>query len=343
MTQNSSDELKKPRGLIVGLGSIGRRHLKNFRELCPDSTIAVLRRREDGTAKQLGADLVLTELPKATQWRPDWAVIANPASEHAVTVNALADLGTHLLVEKPLASELVDAKRITAASKANNCILMTGYNLRFDEALRELQHRVSSKTIGNVLSIDASVGQYLPDWRPDQDYRTCVSAQRQLGGGALRELSHELDYVQWIAQTAGVEGGLQVRSAQLDQIGDLEIDVEDHVELLLQGTVTGCPRPLLARVHLDFLSRTARRFCTVTGTLGSLHWDGVQRQLTLTKPGQTEMLHDDSAADRNASYIEMSREFLRRIASKTGFTSAGEEGLLAMDLIEQAETWNSKD
>ena len=75
---------------------------------------------------------------------------------------------------------------------------MTAYNLRFLPSLQAYRERIQFGVIGKVLSVRCEIGQYLPSWRPGSDYRQAVSASRALGGGALLELSHEIDYLRWI-------------------------------------------------------------------------------------------------------------------------------------------------
>src|SRR5690606_33770353 len=119
------------------LGSVGRRHLQNFRAQCELDKILVLRRADDGgEAIRLGADRVLLSLEEAIEEAPSWSVIASPATHHAETAVALAAAGSHLLIEKPLAADLRAATRIVEACRRHDRVLVTGYNLRFDACLQ---------------------------------------------------------------------------------------------------------------------------------------------------------------------------------------------------------------
>ena len=70
--------------------------------------------------------------------------------------------------------------------------------LRFLETLQCFRAEMAAGRIGAVHAVRCEIGQYLPAWRPDADYRTTVSAQKALGGGVLLELSHELDLLRWV-------------------------------------------------------------------------------------------------------------------------------------------------
>ena len=118
--------------------------------------------------------------------------------------------------------------------------------------------------IGRVQSVRAEVGQYLPDWRPGIDCRQTASAQQALGGGALLELSHEIDYVRWLI------GEIREVTARIARLSDLEIDVEDCAEIILtfeNGTIGG--------PHLDMIQRAPTRTCRLIGSDGTLVWDGL--------------------------------------------------------------------
>ncbi|MEM9366194.1 MAG: Gfo/Idh/MocA family oxidoreductase [Planctomycetota bacterium] len=321
------------RGVIVGLGSIGRRHLRNLRQLRPYDHLTVIRRHDDGLAKLLGADQVCLALAECVSPAPDYAIIASPSTLHAESALKLAAAGTHLLVEKPLANSLPAANAIVEACRRNDRVLMTAYNLRFDEGLIRMRKAIRAGQIGKPLGFDAEVGQYLPSWRPDQDYRECVSARRELGGGALRELSHELDYMQWLL------GPLSLASADLRKLSDLEIDVEDWAELQLRGA---SPDSVLhGHVHLDLLSHEPFRRCRVTGSKGTLTWNAITGETVLTTASERETLWRREGEDRNASYVRMLEHFLGRI-TKVGPRSHFEadndaSGTEALRLVEEAE------
>jgi predicted dehydrogenase len=284
------------RVLVVGFGSIGARHARVVRALHPDAAIAVLR----STPGRAGVDapglVPVADLDAAIAFAPTVAVIASPATHHAATAVRLIEAGVPLLVEKPLAADVGDAHAIAEAAARRGTIVATGYNLRFAPGLRWLHERLGAGVIGPVRTARAEVGQYLPDWRPGHDYREGVSARRALGGGALLELSHELDYLVWLL------GSPRAVSAMLARTSDLAIDDEDCAQLALRFDGED-GRPLLASATLDFVRRDPRRRCTLVGRGGTLEWDGITGRCT----------HVDAAAglveerllpvsDRDATY-----------------------------------------
>ena len=182
--------------LIVGLGSIGQRHVKVIHFLFPNIKIIILRHKscKDDT-KHLGFYKCVTSFNDAVKLNPQAAIISNPASMHIDIAKKLASTGISLLIEKPISDSIEGVKELIDICYQNNVILMTGYNLRFLPSLVEFRKQIHSRKIGKIYSIRSEVGQYLPSWRPEIDYRASVSAQKSLGGGALLELSHEIDYL----------------------------------------------------------------------------------------------------------------------------------------------------
>jgi len=215
--------------LIAGFGSIGKRHATIVRRQFPSARLVVLKHQRNQTVldPSLGVSKCVFSVEEAINQRPDIAVVANPASHHMSIAVPLAKAGIHLLVEKPLSSVSADIKELIRCSSNSGSQVMVGYNLRFLPSLLQFRKLIRDKIIGIPLSVRAEVGQNLDSWRPGTDYRKSVSAQKALGGGVLLELSHEVDYLQWVfGDVAWVNATLTKQSA-------LEIDVEDTAHLFL--------------------------------------------------------------------------------------------------------------
>lgn len=315
------------RFLIVGLGSIGRRHLDCLRRLAPAAQVTVLRRpehpAEDGIRVVHSVEDALAENPQA-------AIIANPAPYHIETGLALSQAGVHLLIEKPLSDRVEGVEKLLAACREQNIVLQVGYCLRFEPSLLALRQALSERRIGRVLHLKAEVGSYLPDWRPGTDYRDNVSARAELGGGVLLELSHEIDYLCWLA------GAVRTVTATMGGSGELEMDAEDHADLLLafENGVSGT-------LHMDMLQRPPVRTCKAVGTTGTLLWDGIARETRLYRvrdgEGTWQVLHaGEPGEDRDTMYMAQLRHFLDCIRQGLTPRVAGEDGLRVLKVIEAA-------
>lgn len=316
--------------LIVGYGSIGQRHLRIARSLLPDTDIRVMRHRPCKTTPEL-ANGCMSSIAEAIDFAPQAAVIANPATLHVQVARPLAEHGVHLLIEKPLADTLHEVADLLAVCRAQGAVLMTGYNLRFAPSLIRFRDEVRNGRIGKVISVRCEIGQYLPSWRQGSDYREGVSASRALGGGALLELSHEIDYLRWIF------GDVAFVNAVLSQQSDLQIDVEDTAYLVLGFTLDANGRRLRANLSMDFVRQDTTRTCVAIGESGSLRWNALTGTVEFFPGGATVwesvFVH---APQRDETYLAEWRHFLACVNYGSQPVISGEDGLAVLNIIEAA-------
>jgi predicted dehydrogenase len=322
------------RAVIVGLGSIGTRHLANLQTLEPVSHITVCHQRPEGSypADTLSNSTVY-RLEDALKAKPDIALITGPASLHTEAALFFARQGVHLLIEKPLSNDLRGVDELLETCHRRNLVLMVGYNLRFYRPLQVLRQALIEGRIGRPLMIQAEVGQYLPEWRPGSDYRQSVSARRDLGGGAVLELSHELDYARWLL------GEVEAVSAQTACVSDLEIDVEDVADIILQFR-SGAQ----GNIHLDMIRRPATRTCRLYGANGTLTWDGISHQTQLFSSDTNTWvdLHPATSIDRNDMYVAELRHFIECVGNNSPPLVSGEDGLRALQIALAANRSSSE-
>lgn len=318
------------RALVVGLGSIGQRHLRLLRNRLPAAQIMVLRHTSCGPLEN--ADFCTTSQAEALAFAPNIAIIATPAPFHAAPAKALARAGTHLLVEKPLSTDAVTAREIADVAREAGVVLQVGYNLRYLESLRVFRIAITSGRIGRVTSVRSEVGQYLPNWRPGRNWRDAVSARADLGGGVLLELSHELDFLRWIF------GEVRAVRGWMGQQGGLGIDVEDTVHAVLGFSVPAPPDAIgvapVASVTLDFMRRDTVRRCVAIGEGGTVAWDGVTTQVTIAKPGGDKIMIHDNKPNRDASYIAQLESFLASIETGAQVAVSSVDGVKVMEIID---------
>jgi predicted dehydrogenase len=301
------------RFLIVGFGSIGRRHLRSLRRLRQGCHVAVLRSGLSASpASPLDASVAeCRSWEEALAFAPQAAIVAGPATTHVASARRLIEAGIPVLLEKPLAEKLSGASELVQLAQSLRVPAAIGYNLRQRPSLMRVRSLLVENAIGAVVAVRAEVGQYLPDWRPGTRYQDGVSARRALGGGPLLELSHEFDYLYWmfgLPDTVTARGGLY---------SSLEIDVEDVVEVTLEFAGQ---RRMLVNVHMDFLQRAPDRRCRFIGAEGTLIWDGIADTIDIfrTETGQWERI-TFPPAEPDASYSDQLQRFL---AAAEGAASA---------------------
>ena len=257
---------------IVGLGSIGCRHLRLIRTMEPGIEITLVRSGKGVDWPELAlAQRVVKTTQEAMEAGAQAAIICSPANLHIEQAMEWVSADLPLLIEKPLSTNTSGLEQLAQLVRSSGVPTLIGYVLRYDLAAQYFQQQLATDNYGVPLSVRIECGSFLPDWRPEQDYRQSTSASKELGGGVLLELSHELDYANWFF------GPFDKLQAALQNSGTLDIYVEDGAELLLQ-TETG----LTVSIHLDFYSKTPTRHCLVRTTTGELVWDALKQAVRWT-------------------------------------------------------------
>jgi predicted dehydrogenase len=273
----------------------------------------------------------LTTIQDAKEFSPEIAVLCTPSTSHISLALDLAKSDAHLLIEKPISQSSAGVLELLEECASRNVVLMVGYNLRYLKSLQEFRRHVSEGLIGKPLSVRCEVGQYLPNWRPKMDYRECVSAKRELGGGVLLELSHEIDYLRWIF------GEVDWVRATLLRQSELEIDVEDTAHLTIGFEKRNAGRQLIANLNMDFIRHDTSRSCTVIGDRGSLRWDGILGEVSVIqadkKAWETLFVNDNGIEE---TYILEWQEFIEAIKEKRDPAVTGADGLRVVEIIEAA-------
>jgi len=318
------------RVLIFGHGSIGKRHLRLARGLLPSADIRILSRAMCDPIPEY-ADGWMSSMEEALEFKPQLAVIANPSTFHLNTAQPLAEASVHLLVEKPLADSIEGVSKLLSACAARGSVLMVGYNLRFLPCLQKFRELIRAGFIGRVISVRCEIGQYLPSWRPSGDYRQTVSAVRALGGGALLELSHEIDYMRWIF------GEVEWVKATLSKQSSLEIDVEDTAHLIIGFSPEGNGRQIVANLTLDFVRQDTTRQCIAIGENGSLRWNALSGDVQyFTSGGASWETVFQKTSQRDGSYVEEWRHLLDCISEGKFPLVSGQDGLEVLKIIDAA-------
>lgn len=258
-----SAKTTRMRFLVIGCGSIGRRHIQNLRILGAQEIVAfdICRERADQVGKELGVETV-ERLEDGWERRPEVVVIATPPSLHVSLAKKAALEGSHLFIEKPLSNRWDGVDGLLQVVRESNLVTLVGCNMRFHPGLTTVKNLVNRRAIGTIVAARVEVGHYLPDWHPWEDYRNSYSARSDLGGGIILDAIHEIDYIRWLL------GEVAEATCMAGKLSRLEIDTEDLAAILLRfesGAV--------GEVHLDYIQRAYSRTCQIIGEEGTIHWD----------------------------------------------------------------------
>lgn len=259
--------------IICGFGSMGSQYAEIIHEAWPTTLISLLRSsRSNDICEPKYICNSFSAIDVALDWQPELAIIATPAHTHLNFALAFARSGIPLLIEKPIGMPYEsesDWNEILALSR--KLPISVGYVLRYDPCVQFIKDILHSNKFGEVLEADFYCGSWLPAWRPKYDYRRSVSASSQKGGGALMELSHELDMAYYLL------GSYEIIFAYLSNTQSLEINAEDVAYLT---ALHGNKRVLQFR--LNFCTSPPRRYVLLRSSSSELHWDLLARRVTFT-------------------------------------------------------------
>lgn len=292
--------------LVIGCGSIGRRHLRNLAALQAGELIGIdLDPKRRQQASQESGCRTESDLGKALAQKPDAALVCTPSSSHVSIAMECARNGLHLFLEKPISHRLDGVDALIHEMDSQGRVGLVGFNLHFHPGLQKTKQFLESNTIGKLLSCRLNAGQYLPDWHPWEDYRKGYSANRSQGGGILFD-THEFEYLAWLAgeprEIFGFSG----------KVSSLEIDTEDVAEVLFW-----MGNGALANLHVDYLQRDYQRRYEFYGEDGSLVWDWKQG-LSLYRAAMKhwENFPDGVSLDPNETYLAEMKHFLACIEGR---------------------------
>ncbi len=316
------------RFVILGVGSIGQRHLRNLLGLGHE----VLAFDADASRlAQVGAAFGVETLPApaaAGDRKPDGVLICTPPASHLLLARQALAWSAHLFIEKPLAPDSSGVESFLAEAGVRGCRILVGSNLRFFRPLRRVKALADEGRVGRVLSVRAQCGFYLPFWKPGSDYRETYHAQAAQGGGILLDAIHEFDYLRWMF------GDVLEIFGTLDRLSGLAVDVEDFAEVTLRFT-----SGVVGQLHLDYLQRSYRRNCEVIGERGTIVWDYIDRRVTVftEEADRWEGFGEPIDANHNEMFVEEMRHFVRCIDGQEAPVVDGAEALASLRLVEAAK------
>ena len=281
------------RFLVVGSGSAGRRHALGLRELFPTSRIAVIKRSQSTQPLALLHEReieIVDSLERGIAFGPTFSVIASPATLHFTDFEFLSGHCSRFLLEKPIASSTRDAQLIHSLAASKGIEVVLGHHLRFSDTPLALKKEMAMTNEKVLPTLSLSYGQHLRHWRPGVPQEQTVTAVKSLGGGVLRELSHEIDAACFLASRPHV-----VQSANLSYDGvPTDGEVETSADFVLKSRMT------TISVHLDMTTEVPYRhwdaiFPSVTiradllnGTVTKLHEGGAVEQCFVAEPGERD-------------------------------------------------------
>lgn len=319
--------------LVVGLGSIGTRHLNNLLA-CGVSDVVICRERNLKTSGKLAINglPIVHDYDNALSFGMDAVVIANPTSLHMTYAKKAIEAGCHVYLEKPVSNSLDGMDEILLLSQKQKRTVMVGCQMRFHPNLEDIRNWVQEGILGKVFSVNVDFGELLPLWHPYEDYQQSYAARKDLGGGVVLTQIHDLDYLFWIfgpiIQVYAVGGHLT----------PLKIDVEDTALISLL-TKEGVP----IQIRMDYWRNPPVRKMSVVSEKGEIVWEYSKGEALLYQDGK--IIQCSSVPDnweRNDMFLAAMKDFLHSIHNGKTLRCPLKDGIdvlkIAMDVKKSLES-----
>lgn len=281
--------------LIFGLGSIGVRHAKILKKNKKYKLYAY-RTHKGQTENSLNIEEVQS-WKTIDRIKPDVAFITNPTSLHIQTAIKCAERGMHLFIEKPLDSRVVHLNEFLKLVSKKKITTYVAYCLRFHPVIKELRRQIQKDKFYHLRAI---VSTYLHRWREGSDPKKSYSAQKRLGGGIILDLSHEIDYVQYLL------GDIKSIKGRFDRKSTLTVDTEDNADMTIEA------KKGTASVHMNYFSQFEQRVIQVDLKSKSFEGDLVKNTLTEYRNGKVFKKRKFKTGTKE-TYSEQIRYFFKNI------------------------------
>ena len=316
--------------LVLGCGSVGKRHLKNLIEIGinRDQIFAVdprVDRLEE--VKDLGVKNIFKTLEEVLNENINTCIVCSPTSMHIDQSIKLLNKKINILMEKPLCNNLEGVERLIDIRNKNNLTFMMAYVFRFSPLTLKVKDLLNENKIGKVLYARGEFSEYLPDWHPWEDYRGFYMAKKNMGGGSILDQCHIMDLFHFLF------GNFSSVYAFNTKISNLEIQADDIAELIVHFD-----NKIIGSIHTDIFGRRHNKTFEIKGTDGNITWDFYNKKVILYESNtKKETIFDNFDNDFNKCYIDELNTFISACKGDNVIYPNLEVGIDTMKLIISAE------
>ncbi len=312
--------------LVVGFGSIGRRHARVLKEigLADVRVCDPVEDLREMAHSEYGISSIFSSLEEGLASKPDTVVLCSPTAMHVEQAIAAINAGADVLTEKPLSNSLGGVDELETLARERQRLVMVAHCFRFHDGLLRAKRMLDEGRIGRLVSVRCVMGEYIPEVMPN--YRNMYIFSYS---GAY-ELMHDIDLALWFA------GSRPTRVFGLDgTFGDSGMASPDLVEITMQFA-----NRCAANVHLDFIQRARHRQTELYGTEGTIYvefarWD--RCTVSVYDAETREWIHDEMITDRDDMFRAEDRAFLEAVANRTQVPVDIAQGRLPVEVMIAAQ------
>ena len=289
--------------LVLGGGSISRRHIRNLQHLGLNKITCLKRKKDEEFAEEFNVRVItsLNDIEKA-----DVVIVGTPTSLHIDGIRIAQSLGSAILMEKPLVYNADNIAEVKFLLNDFHQPFFIAFMLRYHPLVNKIKEILDSGELGLPFSARLSFGSYLPNWHPWEDYRTSYAARKSLGGGVINTISHELDLMQYLF---GNPKSVYCQPANFNYLG---IKVEEVAEAIFEYD------SMIVTLHLDYLQKEYDRSVEILCENGKIRWNWHPNKIEVQKANKdmsSISLHGEFEV--NDMYVNELEDFLNIIDNRT--------------------------
>ena len=308
---------------IIGCGSIGRRHIKNFLS-CGCNVVAW--NRGDERRLKVEKDFKIKTYSSFDElvinFTPDAAIICTPNLHHIKNAIYFARKGINLFIEKPLSFDLTNIDTLELLIKKNNLICHVGSNMRYHFGPKSIKKIIDSKNYGKVVWANIWAGMYLPDWHPKEDYKKMYSSKTSLKGGAVLDFIHEIDLVLWMF------GKPEKVLSIVQNLNFLDIETEEIADVIFKY------KKKQLNLHIDYLQKPFQRGIRILFERGWCEWDLNYNKIKVFDY-TSDLLNEISMPNgynKNNMYLLQTKVFIKALNKKNVFLTDLKQAIESLNL-----------
>ena len=314
--------------LILGTGSVGKRHAKNLASL--GCRISCMDPRKD-RLEEVSKEVVLVDTFSTVEDsfnrenKYDGVAVTSPPVFHVNQSIAALERGIPVLLEKPVSPDKESAVKLREVVNRTGTPLLLGYTWRWWSPLAKVRELIENETIGKLRYVQFMMSAHLADWHPWENYWDFFMASKDLGGGALLDESHWIDLMLWFL---GVPESL---FAKIDKISDLKIDTDDNVDMI----ITYENEPYVT-MHLDIYGRPHEKYIRFIGEEGTILWTAEPNCVAVGKEWSKTWENYEFDCERNDMFMAVGKEFIDILNGAEVKTCSIDDGVRVLSLIDAA-------
>jgi predicted dehydrogenase len=306
--------------LIVGLGSIAKKHVFAINKIRPHAKVYAV--RSDKNAANVPGVHSIYSLDEV-DFKPDFIIISNPTLFHEEYIKRCLRFRSPLFIEKPALLDLTNAGLIVEEVRKSNVITYIGCNMRFHPALKFLKKFLFTSEI-RINEVNIYCGSYLPNWRPGRDFRTIYSSMAKLGGGVHLDLIHELDYCVWLF------GEPEETWALKRSVSSLDIDSIDYSNFNLSYP------GFSVAIQLNYYRIDPKRQIEILTSDDTIIADLITNRVYSSLSGKVFF---EQTYDISETYFEQMQYFINNIDLSREMMNSFEEGVKTLKIALNGKTY----